>query len=67
MKFSKPSLIIAAAIMLSIGAPAMALTEKSPPRSEDSADNDIKKLRKPVVTTQPVRKRDRCTTCRILM
>jgi hypothetical protein len=67
MKISKTSILIAAVIAFSGCSPAMALTEKSPPRSEDTVDNDTKsKVRKPA-ETQPARKRDRCNTCRILM
>ncbi len=67
MKISKTSILILAAITFSGCSPALALTEKSPPRSEDTADSDTKsKIRKPA-DTQPARKRDRCNTCRILM
>ena len=67
MKISKTSILIAAAIAFSSCTPAMALTEKSPPRGEDTADSETKsKIRKPA-ETQPARKRDRCNTCRILM
>jgi hypothetical protein len=67
MKISKTSILLAAVIAFTGCSPAMALTEKSPPRSEDTADNDTKaKVRKPA-DAQPARKRERCNTCRILM
>jgi hypothetical protein len=68
MTISKTSLIIAAFAVFSFASPAMALTEKAPPRNEDTSDTDGKyKARKPVPDTPPARKRERCATCRILM
>jgi hypothetical protein len=67
MKISKVSIVLAAFIAFSNCTSAMALTDKNPPRNEDTSESDSKSKQRKASEAPPARKRERCSTCRILM